>query len=252
MPGIVTSVLTFLLQISLFRSPASFVLNKDEIHTQLAALGPLSSKEKRVIFWVATAILFWVTDSIHHVNPGWVGISCAIAMSLPKIGDILKPPDWAKVNIGTLFFLTAALGIGTVDSVSGMNKWVAGIVLTAHVPGNMFVFAATVTGVTVVIHAVLGSAMAVMGIVTPTVVAYTAGSGMNPMIPALLVCTASASHFFLPFHRMNLPVGAGDGETSGRYSDGQILRLGIPLTALIFIVTVCVEIPWWKFIDLIK
>jgi di/tricarboxylate transporter len=249
-PGVVASLLTFLLQWSLFRPTAKVEVRKDEIREQLTALGGLTRNEKVVLFWVVLAVIVWATDFVHHIHPAWVAIGCAILLSLPRIGDVLKPPDWAKVNIGTLFFLTAALGIGTVGGVTGMNKWVAGVVLPSHAPSNIFMLALLLTAATVVIHFFLGSVLAVMGIVIPTMLAFTAGTGINPLVVTLIVYTSVACHFFLPFHHMNVLVGAG--EAGGKYSDGEVLKLGLPMTLVVFFVTLCVEIPWWKLIGLLK
>lgn len=248
-PGVITSVLLFLLQIWLFPGPSDFVVNKDEIRDLLKGLGPVTRNEKAAIFWVVVAIAFWTTDFLHHIHPGWIAIGAALMMTLPRIGAGLKPSDWSKVNLGTLFFLTAALGIGTIGGVTGMNKWVAATLLPAHVPANIFVFALVVTIFAVLIHMVLGSVLAVMGIVTPAIIAYTTGSGISPMVASLLVYTAVNQHYLLPFH--NLAILVGEGEQGGKYSSAEVFKLGVPLTALVFVVTVCVEIPWWKLIGLI-
>lgn len=248
-PGVITSVLLYCIQIWLFPSPKSFHVDKAEIAGLLKEMGPISRNEWATIFWVVIAIGFWMTDSLHHIHPGWVAVSAALAMTLPRIGAGLKPSDWGKVNVGTLFFLTAALGIGTVGAVTGMNKWIAATMLPAHVPSNIFVFALFVTAFAVVIHLVLGSVLAVMGIVTPAIIAYTAGSGISPIVASLLVYTAVNQHYLLPFH--NMAVLVGEGEDGGGYGSAEVFKLGLPLTALVFVVTVLVEIPWWKAIGLI-
>jgi len=248
-PGVVTSILLYLIQIWLFPGPKEFVVNKDEIRSLLNGLGPVTRNEKAVLFWVFVAIAFWTTDFLHHIHPGWIAIGAALMMTLPRIGAGLKASDWSKVNLGTLFFLTAALGIGTVGGVTGMNKWVAAIMLPAHVPANIFVFALFVTVFALLIHMVLGSVLAVMGIVTPAIIAYTAGSGISPIVASLLVYTAVNQHYLLPFHNMAILVG--EGEQGGKYTSADVSRLGLPLTVLVFVVTVCVEIPWWKVVGLI-
>jgi di/tricarboxylate transporter len=249
-PGIVASVLLFLLQLKLFKPTAPVVVKKDEIRKRLQDLGGMTRSEKVVLFWIGLAIIVWATDFIHHINPAWVAIACAIVLSLPKIGDVLKPPDWAKVNIGTLFFLTAALGIGVVGGVTGMNHWVAGVVLPHHAPSNIILLALLLTVATIVIHMCLGSVLAVMGIVIPTMLAFTAGSGINPLVITLIVYTSVACHFVLPFHHMNVLVG--EGETAGLYTDADTVKLGLPMTLIVLFVTLCVELPWWKLIGLIK
>jgi anion transporter len=249
-PGVVSSVLLFLLQIWLFKPTAKVEVKKDEIRELLKGLGGFTRNEKIVMFWIGLSILVWATDFLHHIHPAWVAIGCAIILSLPGIGDVLKAPDWGKVPIGTLFFLTAALGIGTVGNVTGMNKWVASVVLPSHAPSNIFLLVLLLTVATIVIHFFLGSVLAVMGIVIPAMLVFTANTGINPLVITLIVYTAVACHFILPFHHMNVLVGEGDA--AGKYGGGEVLKLGLPMTLIVFFVTLCVEIPWWKMIGLLK
>ncbi|WP_306601890.1 SLC13 family permease [Geothrix sp. 21YS21S-2] len=250
-PGVIASLLTFFMHVTIFKAPKDFKIQKEEIREQLKGLGAMNRAEKVVITWVSIAILFWATDFLHHIHPGWIALGAGIMLSMPTVGDVLKAPDWNKFGLGTLFFLTAALGIGTVGGVTGMNKWLAGVLLPSTVPSNIYVLALMVTVFAILIHMCLGSVLAVMGIVTPTIVAFTAASGLNPLVPALLVYTAVGMHFVLPFHHMNVLVGSG-GETGGKYTDMEVVKFGIPMTAIVLFTTVFVEITWWKIIHLIK
>lgn len=247
-PGIAASILTCALQLALFKPSGEFAIDKTAVAQQLEALGPLSFIEKKVIFWILLAIVLWVTDTVHGVHIGWVTLGVALAMSLPTIGDILKPAQWSQVPIATLFFLTAALSIGKVGAITGMNDWVASVILPAAAPENLFILVLLMTGVAIFLHMVLGSVMAVMGIATPALVAYAVSVGINPLVPALMVYTAIAMHWLLPFHHMNILVGLG--EEGGLYTDKEVLRLGIPLTGAVFIV-VFIELVWWRLTGLL-
>jgi di/tricarboxylate transporter len=248
-PGIAASVLTCVLQLMLFKPSGKFAIDKSEVAKQLKELGSISLIEKKTIVWIGLAIVLWVTDSVHGIHIGWVTLGVALMMSLPTIGDILKPPQWAQVPIATLFFLTAALAIGKVGAITGMNDWIASVVLPSEVPTNFFLLALMITVITILLHMVLGSVMAVMGIATPALVGYAVSAGINPLVPALMVYTAIAMHWILPFHHMNLLVGLG--EDGGMYSDREVMRLGIPLTVCVFIVTVIVEVVWWQLTGLL-
>ncbi len=248
-PGILSCIALYLIQIWFFPKPPDFSVDKSEIRALLSKLGKVTVNEKKVIFWVTVAVCFWVTDTWHHVHPGWIAAAAALAMTLPTVGGVLKPGDWNKVNIGVLFFLTAALGIGTVGGVTGMNKWVASVVLPSHVPTNVFVFALVVAAFAMIIHMVLGSVLAVMGIVTPAILAYASGSGIHPLVASLLVYTVVNQQYLLPFHNMAILVG--EGEQGGRYNSSDVFKLGLALTPLAFVIALCFEVPWWKIIGLI-
>lgn len=248
-PALAASVLCCLLQLWLFKPSGKFELNKADIAKQAADLGPLSAVEKRVIFWVGLAIVLWMTDSLHHVALGWVTAVIAVAMALPTIGDILKPAQWKQVPIETLLFLTAAIAIGKVGGITGMNAWLASVLLPSSVPANFFMMAALITLIAVLLHMVLGSVIAVMGIATPALVGFATAAGIDPVVPALMVYTAIAMHWVLPFHHMNVLVGLG--QDGGGYSDSEVVRLGLPMTIVVFIVVVLIQVPWWMLIGLL-
>ena len=112
----------------------------------------------------------------------------------------------------------------------------------------MFVLGAFITLVAIVIHMCFGSVIAVMGIVIPAILAFTSSMGMTAIIPVMIAYTSINAHFILPFH--NLAMLVGTGEENGMYSEKECIRFGVPFTAVLFILSCVVELPWWKVIGL--
>ena len=248
-PGVIAAILTLCLQLAIYKPAGEFKIDKDALRTNIAELGSLTPVEMRCLFWIGLAVIAWVTDSLHGIHPGWIALFCAIGLALPRVGGVLGPHSWNDVAIATLFFLTAALAIGTVGKATGMNAWLASVLLPSQAPTNPYLFAGFVSIIAVILHICLGSVLAVMGIAIPTLITFGSSAGLPPIVIAMLVYTAISIHFILPFHHMNVLVGLG--EKQGLYGDKEVMRLGIPLTVVVFIVTVCVQIPWWKIIGLI-
>jgi di/tricarboxylate transporter len=123
------------------------------------------------------------------------------------------------------------------------------VLLPSSVPANFFMMAALITLIAVLLHMVLGSVIAVMGIATPALVGFATAAGIDPVVPALMVYTAIAMHWVLPFHHMNVLVGLG--QDGGGYSDSEVVRLGLPMTIVVFIVVVLIQVPWWMLIGLL-
>ena len=70
----------------------------------------------------------------------------------------------------------------------------------------------------------------------------------NIFLFALLVAALSMIiHYILPFH--NLPILIGEGKDAGGYTSKEAMRMGIPLTAVVFIV-VLVEAAWFHLFGL--
>ncbi len=247
-PAIISSILTCILILILFKPSAPVNIQKDDIRAKLEGMGKLTTLEKRTIFWLAVAILLWVTDSIHGIDIGWVTLLVAMLMSMPLIGEVLTPKAWAQVPVHVLLFLTAAIAIGKIGGITGMNTWIAETILPSTIPANPFILAAFITAVSIVIHMLLGSVIAVMGVAIPALLTFTQPMGINPLVTTMWVYTAIAVHYIFPFQHLNMLVG--QGEENGKYTQKETIRLGIPLTAVVFVITVLIEVPWWKLIGL--
>ena len=248
-PGLIASLLMMLLTFALFKQTGPFETNKEKILEEQKKLGPLSRDEKVVGIWVLIALVLWSTDSLHHIDPAWVALAVAVGLALPYIGEILKPGDISNgVNWPIVIFVVGALAIGNVSRVTGMAQWLAATVLPANPPTNAFAFAGMIGGVTMLLHMILGSALACMSVVSPPMVEYAAMAGWSPIVPALLVYTAVNMHYILPFQHVTMLLGAGE---TGKYGNKETLRYGIPLTIVCLLVMIGVMVPWWMLIGLI-
>jgi len=94
---------------------------------------------------------------------------------------------------------------------------------------------------------ILGSVIAVMGIAIPALLIFTESMSISPVVITLLVYSSIGIHYILPFHHLNILVG--QGEENGMYGQKEVMRLGVPLTAVIFII-VFIEVLYWKLIGL--
>lgn len=246
-PNIIASIITCILILILFKPSNEVKINKEDIKKNLDLLGPITNREKRTIVWLIIAVTLWMTDSIHGIDIGWTTLLIAMLMSFPGTGGILGPKQWSEVPIHVLIFLTAAMTIGKVGGVTGMNSWIAQTVLPSSIPSNIYVLAIVIALISMSIHMVLGSVIAVMGIAIPALLIFTESMDISPLVITLLVYTSIGIHYILPFHHLNILVG--QGEENGMYGQKEVIRLGIPLTIVVFII-VLFEVLYWKLIGL--
>ncbi|WP_312812531.1 SLC13 family permease [Sedimentibacter sp.] len=244
-PNIVASILTCILILVLFKPTKEVNINKEEIKEKLNALGSISSLEKKTITWLTIAVVLWLTDSIHGINIGWITLFISMLMSFPVIGEILSPKHWGEVPVHVLLFLTAAMTIGKVGAVTGMNNWIVENILPSSITSNLYVL---IIVISVGIHMVVGSVIAVMGIAIPALLIFTEQLEISSVAITLMVYTSIGIHYILPFHHLNILVG--QGEENGMYGQKEVMRLGIPLTVVVFII-VLLEVPYWKIIGLL-
>ncbi len=240
-PMVVATIFVLVICLLLFKPSRELVYDRDEVLAKQAALGKLSEREIRTLVWLAIAIVLWL------IVPGdylaWVTLVIGVLMAMPVIGEVLTPASWAAVDIKTLMFLTAAMAIGTVGGATGMNAWIANVVLPSSAPANPFLFALLVCAITMVIHMFMGSVMAGLGICVPAFLTFVQGTSVTPLAVALIVYTAINLHYILPFH--NLAILVGEGKDAGGYTSKEATKMGIPMTVLTFVV-VLVEAAWFS------
>ena len=248
-PGIIASLLMMGLHLLVFRQSGPVTVDRAALRLEQQQLGPITRREVVTLAWVLVALALWMTDFLHHIDPAWVALGVVVGLSLPVVGDVLDAKDISTgVNWPIIFFVVGALAIGTVGKATGMSDWLAASLLPATPPQNPYAFAALVGGATMLIHMVLGSALACMSIVAPPMVHYAAATGWSPLVPALLVYTAVAIHYILPFQQVTILLGQGE---TGGFGAREVLRYGVPLTLVVLFVIIVVEVTWWQIIGLI-
>lgn len=247
-PAIAASIITCILVLLLFKPTKEVIINKDEVRTMLLKMGRITPIEKRTIIWLVIAVVLWMTDSIHGINIGWVTLIMAMMMSFPLVGGVLTAKAWGDVPIHVLVFLTAAMAIGKVGAETGMNAWIASVILPSTLPANPFLLAAVIIAISMGIHMFLGSVIAVMAVAIPAILTLTQPMGVHPLIPTLLAVITITTHYIFPFH--NLSILVGQGEDCGLYGERESIRLGVFLTFMVFFVCLAVAIPWWMLLGL--
>lgn len=245
-PAIVMSVLTAVLFLVLFRAEKDYTVDKEAITKKLADMGKMSPVEVKTLVWVVIAIALWFTESIHGISIGWVTFAVGMLMSMPIIGDLNAAKDWSAVPIHVLVFLTAAMAIGHVGADTGMNAWIASFMPTS-VPDNMFIIAAIIVGLSFVVHMLLGSVIAVMGVAVPAILAFAEPLGIDPMVATMICYMAVAGHYLFPFQHLNTLVGASPD--TGNYTQKETLKLGIALIPVLFIMG-WIMVGWFAIIGL--
>ncbi len=248
-PMIFASIATCILILLLFKPSKPLEVDTHAIREKLQELGGITSREKRVLVWLAIAIGLWSTDTIHGVDIGWVTFLLAMLMSLPVVGNVVEPKNWRDVPMHVLLFITAATAIGKVGAETGMNAWLAQVLLPEQVPTNPFMLAALITTFTIIVHMLLGSVLSVMGVAVPALIIFTQPLGISPLVTSLWTYTVIGTHYILPFHHMNMLVG--HGESNGLYSQRETIRFGVPFIGVVYLLTMFVETFWWRLIGLL-
>jgi di/tricarboxylate transporter len=247
-PGLVLTVVYCLIILVFFRSKEAFYIDKEQVRASLKAMGPLKGEEIRAVVWIVAAVGMWLTDGIHGINIAWTTLGVAMLMGMPYIGGLIKQEYWKDVPLGTMIYLTAAVAIGSVGTTSGMTQWITAHFFPSFVPGNVFLLALMVAALCMFLHVFLGSAITAITVIIPSMLLYVSGSALTPLACIMICYTAIFGHFFLSYQHINILLGTGE---IGMYTEKENLRMALPLTVMVPLVIVLVEIPWWKLTGVI-
>ncbi len=201
----------------------------------------LTGEQIRTLIWVGVAVIMWVADSYHGLDPGWIAVGAAVGLSLPVIGDVLSAEELREdVDWSTLIFATAAVAIGTVGMHTGLADWLVAVLLPA---GDMplFIILGGAAAAAYVLHLVIGSVLATLSMMAGPVMALAAAAHIPAAPVMLLVYTAVVMGFALPFHNLMLLVGSGDG---GHFTERETLQF-FGAQTLITAVVIGIQVGWW-------
>ena len=247
-PAIFLSALTFILILVVFPNTAPIQPDLAEIRKAQAEQGKITGKEIRCLVWTIICVVAWFTNSMTDLTIGHMTFMLAMLMAMPIIGETLHDKSWNNVPLGLVIFITTAIAIGIVGGATGMNAWLANVLVPDSMPNNIFLLALLISVLTMVLHMVMGSVIAVMGVAMPIFLPLCARFGISEIVMIGIVYLCCAGHYLLPFHHLTLVVG--QGEENGMYTQKETFKLGLPMTAAVLL-TVMFAIVYWMTIGIL-
>jgi sodium-dependent dicarboxylate transporter 2/3/5 len=219
---------------------------KDYLAAELAKMGPLSAREWKAALLIAAAILLWLTDFIHHIPASAIGLGVGLFALLPYVG-ILEIEDLRRLNLMPVFFVAAAVGMGTVMETTkaievlthGVFAWIEPLL------GNIMVTTAVLYWAAFAYHFLLASEISMLATSIPLVMELAKSHGMNPLQLGLIWTFAAGGKLFA-YQSGVLIVGYSYGYFDAR----DLVRMGAWLTLVEFAVLLLLVPFWWPLIGI--
>ena len=218
----------------------------DYLRAEMTKLGSLSLLEKKAALLMTAAILLWLTDFLHHISPSVIGIGVGLFALLPRVG-VLEIEDMKRLNYLPVFFVAAAISMGTVmQATKGLD------ILTNSVFAWMLPFMTNIITTTVVMywtafvyHFLLASEISMLGTSIPLVMEFAKSHGLNPLQLGMIWTFAAGGKLFA-YQSGVLIVGYSYGYFAAR----DLVRIGAWLTVVEFVVLLLLVQFYWPLIGL--
>lgn len=197
--------------------------------------------QKKVGILLMFTLMLWITDSIHGINPAWVGLVTATILLLPKWG-VVEPKDFNQsVDFSTIIFVAGALGLGALVNESGIGSEL-GLLFTHIIPTEQsssflsFMSLSVISTLTGLIATIPG----VPTVLTPMAGDFAQMTGLS--LPSVIMTQV------IGFSTVIFPYQVGPLVVAMQLSKeplGKLLKITIPLTVITLLVLIPLDYLWW-------
>lgn len=226
---------------------------REVVRKNLAELGPMSGKEKRLAVVALLLLVCWATEGVlHPLDSATVTMVGIGIMLLPKVGVYSWKTVEKLINWGTLVVFAVGISLGGLLLNTGAAEWLSENTFTALGIDQLPLLAmiALVAAFTILIHLGFASATALASALVPVFIALAlsipnAGNGGLGFVMIM--------HFAICFGFL-LPVSAPQNMLAygtGTFTVQQFLKTGIPLTIIGYLPLLLLSATYWQWIGLV-
>ena len=197
--------------------------------------------QKKVGLLLGITLLFWVTDSIHGVNPAWVGLATAIILLLPKVGVIPPKSFNSSVDFGTVIFVSAALGLGMLVNESGIGNYMGEAfsqLLPSSSSGSFLGFMSL--SLTSVVTGLVTTIPGVPAVLSPLAADFSQATGFSTTA-VLMTQVLGFSTVIFPYQVAPLIVAM----QLSQEPLSKLVKVTLPLTAVTIVFLFPLDYVWW-------
>ncbi len=233
--GLVKGVTFMGLVLLLFPAPAPLV---PETSDPLV----ISQAGKRLAILLGVTVLFWATDALHGLKPGWVALAAGLLCLLPPIALVGLRESFDLNRLTGVISVPVMLGVAAVLTQSGAGHLIAETImgiapLAGHTPAFGFIAMALISSLAALVATTIGA----IAIVTPLIAEISSATGLPVKLGIIAELTGLQSIFF---HFEAVPVMVG--LAMGRLSVATATRLLLPLGLTGLLVVLPLMVLWLK------
>ena len=223
---------------------------KEAVAKALAALGPMTGAEKRLLAVSLTLLAFWATEGILHPFDSSTTTTIAVALLfLPGIGVM----NWKQANAlipwGTILLFGVGISLGTALLQTQAAQWLANIIVVWFGLNSLGALSilAVMAAFLVVIHLGFASATALASSMIPIVIAVlqkVQTPGISVIGMTLLLQFVVSFGFILPVNSPQGMVAYGTATFSVR----DFIRTGLAITVVAYLLTLIFSATYWHWL----
>lgn len=208
---------------------------------------PFSIAEKHLVLILFICLGLWVSDNLHHISPGWIGLTAALYCLMPQT-KLTSPKTMTQdVNFSALLFIAAIIGLGATLSHSNIGSaFVAGLAEILPLGDQDPLYNLTLVTVMGNMIAILTNLPGVPSIMTPLASELSTQTGLS-LITILMTQVFAFSNIFLPYQAPPLMMAM----QLGKLPASKIMKLCLILFAITSLCLFPLTLLWWSILGFI-
>jgi len=223
----------------------------DYVSARIAELGPMSSLEKRALAIMVVTILLWATDKMHHIEASAISVFCVLLLVLPGVGvttcnDLYKRIDW-----NSILLFGAGISMAEMLSKTGGAAWLSKVAFVESGMGGLSVTALAIMIFVVVffVRFCFTSITSCLTAITPAIIGFLV-SLHDPALPivgiVLGVALIAQCLSIIPVTSAPAMIAYG----AGGFTTRDMIRLGLPLAAIMYGLIMLFMFTYWPLVGL--
>ena len=197
------------------------------VHAELDKLGPITNIERYTLVVFLLTLALWATDKFHGINSTVVALMSVIAMISPGPQQIMTWKEAEKKVPWNIFIVYGAgLSMGAVLVSSGAAKWIAETFFYGLVGIDVKLQVVIFIWLMLLLQVLFTGAGPKTTALTPVIVAYAVGTGLDPSPFVLLVGMNMLHQYLLPVSNLPNIIGLATEEIT----PGELIRTGLVMS----------------------
>jgi sodium-dependent dicarboxylate transporter 2/3/5 len=248
------SISLYFLATRLFRFEfAELPGGSEYIAARLAELGPMSATEKRASFIMMLTILLWATDKIHHVEASAISVLCVLLLVMPGAGIITCNDLYKRIDWNSVLLFGAGISMAEMLTKTGGAAWLSKVAFVESGMGRLSVTALAIMIFVVVffVRFCFTSITSCLTAITPAIIGFLV-SLHDPDLPivgiVLGVALIAQCLSIIPVTSAPAMIAYG----AGGFTTRDMMRLGLPLAAIMYGLIVLFMFTYWPLVGLWK
>ena len=218
------------------------------IDEDLAAMGRMTTAEKKAIAYFLFALALWSTDQWHGLNATMVAFLVSSLIYLPKLGVL----DWKQTQNSLPWELFMFVGgVTTLGNALAQSKAVAVVINAVFASLGLrnvseFWLLMLLIGFTIFSHVWWSTTTSMTGVMAPIYIGIAQSMGYDVARFCVPLAFMVAYALFFPFNTNGNMIMLN----TKYFSANDLLRSSVPIGVLVWLAWIVTALTWWRFIGL--